>query len=285
MTTQIALLHPGEMGAAIGACAKAMGHTVGWAAHGRSEATRNRAIEAELKTYSTLGELIENADMVITVCPPAAANRTASEVAKTGFDGIYLDANAISPRSAQAVADTVEAGGATYVDGGIIGPPPCADGTTRLYLCGARAADAAAYFAGSKLEAVDIGRHRTAASALKMCYAAWTKGSSALLLAVRALARAEGVEDALCEEWNRSQPGLESNSESAASINAAKAWRFVGEMQEIASTFDDSRLSGDYHRAAAQTYASLAAYKNVSPPPTLEDVLQTMLAARDGAAH
>ena len=110
-----------------------------------------------MKTYSTLGELIENADMVITVCPPAAANRTASEVAKTGFDGIYLDANAISPPSAQAVADTVEAGGTTYVDGGIIGAPPYADGTTRLYLCGARAADAAAYFAGSKLKAVDIG--------------------------------------------------------------------------------------------------------------------------------
>ena len=177
----------------------------------------------------------------------------------------------------------MEAGGASYVDGGIIGPPPYADGTTRLYLSGARAAETAAYFAGSKLEAIDIGGHRTAASALKMCYAAWTKGSSALLLAVRALARAEGVEDALCEEWHRSQPGLESNSESAASLNAAKAWRFVDEMQEIACTFDDRRLSGDYHRAAAQTYASLAAYKDVSPPPTLDEVLQTMLAARDDA--
>ena len=283
MTTRIALLHPGEMGAAIGACAKAMGNTVGWAAHGRSEATRNRAIEAELKTYSTLGELIENADMVISVCPPAVANRTASETAEIGFKGIYLDANAISPRSAEAVAGIVEAGGASYVDGGIIGPPPYGDATTRLYLSGARAAEITACFAGSKLEAIDIDGHRTAASALKMCYAAWTKGSSALLLAVRALAKVEGVEVALCAEWNRSQPGLESNSESAASLNAAKAWRFVGEMREIADTFDDKSLPGDYHRAAAQTYASLAAYKDVSPPPTLDEVLQTMLAARDDA--
>ncbi|MCZ6892560.1 MAG: DUF1932 domain-containing protein [Gammaproteobacteria bacterium] len=283
MTRPIALLHPGEMGAAIGACAHAAGYPVGWVAEGRSDATRNRAHKAELKTFPTLGDLIGNTDIVISICPPSVADRTASEVAKFGFKGIYLDANAISPRSAEAVAGIVEAGGASYVDGGIIGPPPYADGTTRLYLSGARAAETAAYFAGSKLEAIDIGGHRTAASALKMCYAAWTKGSSALLLAVRALARAEGVEDALCEEWHRSQPGLESNSESAASLNAAKAWRFVDEMQEIACTFDDRRLSGDYHRAAAQTYASLAAYKDVSPPPTLDEVLQTMLAARDDA--
>ena len=281
MTIRIALVHPGEMGATIGACAKAAGHTVGWVTGGRSNATRIRASAAQLETYATLDDLVKNADMVIAVCPPAAAQGMANEISKLGFNGIYLDANAISPRSAGDIADTVEAGGAAYVDGGIIGPPAHETGTTRLYLSGARAGETAACFAGTNLEATDIGPQRTAASALKMCYAAWTKGSSALLLAVRALAQAEGVEEALCGEWNRSIPGLESRSESAAASNASKAWRFVGEMHEIAGTFDDNRLSGDYHRAAARTYAALAAYKNAATPPTLDEALQTMLAARD----
>ena len=101
----------------------------------------------------------------------------------------------------------------------------------------------------------DVG----AASALKMAYAAWTKGSSALLIAVRALAIREGVDGALHAEWERSQPGLGARSESAVAGNARKAWRFVGEMEEIAATFAAAGLPAGFHEAcAASTTASAA---------------------------
>ena len=110
-------------------------------------------------------------------------------VAGAGFGGLYLDANAIAPATAREVAGIVEGGGATFVDGGIIGPPPSAEGGTRLYLSGPRAAEVRRLFAGTDLD-VRVLEGETTASALKMAYAGWTKGTAALILAVRGLARA-----------------------------------------------------------------------------------------------
>jgi len=87
-----------------------------------------------------------------------------------------------------------------------------------------------------------------------MAYAAWTKGTAALLLAIRALARVEGVEDALLAEWERSQPDLPGGSEAAARSAVAKGWRWVGEMEEIADTFAAAGLPDGFHRAAAEIY-------------------------------
>jgi 3-hydroxyisobutyrate dehydrogenase-like beta-hydroxyacid dehydrogenase len=264
MSKQIALLHPGEMGVTVGVCAKTAGHEVGWVASGRSEATRRRADTAGLVAFPSLDGLLDSSDMVISICPPSAAKTTAAMVAELGYHGLYVDANAISPRTAATVAKTVAATGATYVDGGIIGPPAREAGRTRLYLSGARAADVAACFSGTRLQAIDIGESPSAASALKMCYAAWTKGSAALLLAVGALARAEHVESALRAEWARSLPDLARRLETSAAGNAAKAWRFEGEMHEIADTFEANALPGDFHRAAAETFALLNEYKGVA---------------------
>ena len=132
--------------------------------------------------------------------------------AATGYDGLYLDANAVSPATAREIAEAATQGGARFVDGGIVGPPAVRPGTTQLYLSGDGAPEMAALFAGSALEAVDLEAEIGAASALKMCYAGFTKGSAALLLALRAAARAYGVEGGLLGEWARSQPGLEKRS-------------------------------------------------------------------------
>jgi len=283
MTMRIALLHPGEMGVTVGVCAKTAGHEVGWVASGRSEATRRRADTAGFAAFPDLGGLLHASDMVISVCPPSAAKTTARTVAERRFRGLYVDANAISPRTAESVAKTIATAGAVYVDGGIVGPPVREEGTTRLYLSGPRAADVLACFTGSALEAIDIGESPNAASALKMCYAAWTKGSTALLLAVGALARAEHVESPLQAEWARSLPNLARRLESSAAANAPKAWRFEGEMREIADTFEANGLSGDFHRAAAETFALLREFKDVAGTPHLDEVLQLML--RQEAAH
>jgi 3-hydroxyisobutyrate dehydrogenase-like beta-hydroxyacid dehydrogenase len=220
--------------------------------------------------------LVRRADVILSICPPHAALDVGRAVADQGFRGIYVDANAVAPGTARDIATLVEAAGATFVDGGIIGPPPERAGTTRLYLAGRAAPRVAAAFAGSSLEAIVLDGPPGAASALKMAYAAWTKGSAALLMAVRALATAEGVDDALVREWARSLPELPARSEAAVRGNARKAWRFVGEMEEIAATFGAAGLPDGFHRAAAVVYERLAGYKDSGEPPPLPEVAKAL---------
>jgi 3-hydroxyisobutyrate dehydrogenase-like beta-hydroxyacid dehydrogenase len=281
MNRRIGILHPGQMGVTVGAAARAAGAWVGWASEGRSEDSRGRADGAGLEDCGTLSALAEKSEMLISVCPPAAATELAGRVAAEGFSGIFVDANAISPETARQVCEIVEGGGASFVDGGLIGPPALKEGTTRLYLSGAGAPAVAEVFGGSILTAAAIGPTPGAASAMKMCYAAYTKGSTALLMAIRALAAAEGVDTALMQEWALSQQGLEARSERAVRNNAFKAWRFAGEMLEIGATFEAAGLPGGFHRAASDVYRRLAGYKDCDPAPEVADVVSTLLSAED----
>jgi 3-hydroxyisobutyrate dehydrogenase-like beta-hydroxyacid dehydrogenase len=246
----IGLLHPGDMGAAVGAALAGAGHEVLWASDGRSEASARRAAEAGLTDVGDVGGVLARAQVVFSIVPPHAAREVAG--AARDYAGVWVDANAIAPATARAVA----AGVARYVDGGIVGPPPHRAGTTRLYLSGAGAADVAALLDGTPLEAIDLGPDPTAASAIKMAYAAWTKGSAALLLATRELAERLGVGDALAAENARSQPGLDARWESARASARAKGWRWIGEMEEIARAFADAGLPPGFHQAAADVYRS-----------------------------
>ena len=150
-------------------------------------------------------------------------------------------------------------------------------GTTRLYLSGPGADDAARLFAGSPLEAIVLDGDVGAASALKMCFAAWTKGTRALLVAVRAVAAAERVDGALLQEWAVSLPDLPGRSEGAARGTAAKAWRFVGEMHEIAQTFAAAGLPAGFHQAAAEVYDRMARFQDAEAAPTLEEVVTAVI--------
>jgi 3-hydroxyisobutyrate dehydrogenase-like beta-hydroxyacid dehydrogenase len=258
--TTIGLLHPGEMGAAVGQCLAGAGHRVLWVPDGRSPATAARAAAAGLTGVGGgLAELVRRAEVILSVAPPHAALDIARQVG--GFGGVYVDANAISPATAREVAGIIATGGASYVDGGIIGTPPVAPGFIRLYLSGARAGEVQRLFAGGAVDARVIGGDDlvggdalVAASAVKMAYASWTKGSAALLLAARALARAEGVEQALLAEWGISQPGLTERSARAAGSAAAKGWRWVAEMEEIAAAMAAAGLPDGFHQAAAEIY-------------------------------
>ena len=284
--TTVGLLHPGEMGSVVGAVAHAAGARVVWASDGRGRETRERAAAAGLEDVGALAALVGPSEVVLSVCPPDAALDVAQAVMAHRFTGLYVDANAVSPKTARAIAGTVERAGATYVDGGIVGPPPRKPGTTRLYLSGSAAPRAASLFGGGPLEAVVLSGPAGAASALKMAYASWTKGTSALIMAVRALAIAEGVDAALLAEWHRSHPDLPKRSEDAARGSARKAWRFVGEMEEIAATFADAGLPEGFHRAAAELYGKLASYKDASAPPSIAEVAAALgLAQRDRDAR
>jgi 3-hydroxyisobutyrate dehydrogenase-like beta-hydroxyacid dehydrogenase len=273
MATTVGLLHPGDMGSVVGACAKAAGGRVLWASEGRTGDTCARAAAAGLEDVGHVAALVAASDVILSVCPPHAALDLAREVAARRFAGLFVDANAVAPATAREIGVIVEGGGATFVDGGLIGPPPRAAGSTRLYLSGREAKRAVALFEASALEAIAVNDVPGAASALKMVYAAYTKGSSALLMAIRALAATEGVDEALLAEWRRSQPELPKRSESAARDNARKAWRFVGEMEEIAATFEAAGLPGGFHEAAAVIYQRLAGYKDAATPPAMADLV------------
>jgi len=280
----VGLLHPGEMGAAVGGCLVSVGHEVLWDPAGRSRATTGRALAAEL-TGVAIGRLVAKSSVILSICPPHAALDVARQVADAGYTGCYVDANAISVATAEQVAGIVTAAGAAYVDGGIIGQPPEVAGHTRLYLSGPRADEVRVLFNRSRLDARVAEGPLYAASTVKMAYAAWTKGSSALLLAARALARAGGVERTLLAEWSLSQKGLGDQSERSASAAAAKGWRWVAEMEEIAASMAAAGLPPGFHEAAADIYDRASRAQTpatrppaaTEPPSTLDSIMSALM--------
>ncbi len=270
------ILHPGEMGISIAATMGNSGHEVNWVTEGRSAATRERAAEHNLRAVPDLATLCAEADALVSVCPPAAAETVAMDVLATGFRGLYLDANAIAPQRACRMARAMEAAGVTFVDGSIIGGPAWQPGKTWMVLSGEAAVDAAALFAAGPLETRILEGAVGRASALKMVFASWTKGTTALLAAVLGTAESLGVRDELVQQWSRSGMDLVEQAPARTRGVTAKAWRFVGEMEEISATFAGAGLPGDFHQGAAEVYRRMADFKDASALPELESVLEAL---------
>jgi len=254
-TMIVGILHPGAMGSAVGRCIQA---DVVWGSEARSAATAERAARSGFRDVVTLAAVAAESEMVISICPPAAAETVAEEVSDAGFDGVYVDANAIAPETSRRISMLFP----DYVDGGIIGGPPVGPGETRLYLSGPKSREVAVLFQGSSLEARPMGDEIGLASALKAAYAGWTKGSAALLLNQGAYAQAEGVLDLLFDEFDLSIPGLSDRLRNTAGRVGLKAWRFVGEMGEIATAMGDRNLPAGFHQAARSIYAGLEDLKD-----------------------
>ena len=255
----VGVLHPGAMGATVVSALVQIGQSVLWDSTHRSEATIRRAEEAGAQACESLAELCERCDVLISVCPPENALELAISIADLNYLGRYVDVNAVSPGTAMQIALLFPD---RFVDGGIIGPPATTSGTTRLYLSGPGAPEIVQLFDTSLLEARVLDGSETAASALKMCYAAWTKGSAALLLNSRALAEALGVGQALDTEWAISQPRVLERAQTTATGTAPKAWRFAGEMDQIAATFAATGLPDGFHEGAADFYGRLTQFKD-----------------------
>lgn len=283
--TNLGILHPGQMGISVAASAKNSGCTVYWVGAGRSAQSHVRANQQGLRDAGTLAELCHVSEIIVSVCPPHAAEEVAADVMEQGFQGIFVDANAISPQRAQNIAALVTKGGATFVDGGIIGGPAWKPGTTWLYLSGPAAQQAANAFAAGPLGIEVMGDEIGKASALKMCYAAYTKGSTALLVAVFGAAEVLGVREALMAEWGRD--GAKGGQENERRVRevTAKAWRFTGEMEEIAATFAAAGMPSGFHEAAADIYERLAGFKEAAATPAVEQVLAALHAPSKSAVH
>jgi 3-hydroxyisobutyrate dehydrogenase-like beta-hydroxyacid dehydrogenase len=280
MGVTVGLLHPGEMGANVGATIAAGGARVLWASTERSAATGARARKLGLEDAGTLRKVVEAGRVIVSVVPPHGALDLARAVAALGFRGLYVDANAVAPEAAREIGRIVEGAGARFVDGGIIGPASGKPGAARIYLSGPAAPEIAPLFAAGPVDAIVLEAPAGAASAVKMAFAGWNKGSQALLAAIRAFAIAEGVDGALLAEWKISMPEVPARSERAFSDNARKAWRFVGEMDEIARALARTGLPPGFHEAAREVYERLAGYKDTPTPPSVDEAAKALLRKR-----
>lgn len=273
---KVGIINPGAMGISIAASARAAGNDVYWASNGRSAATRQRAEHHSLVEVDTLAELCAVCDVIICVCPPHAAESVAEAASAAGFRGLYCDGNAIAPALSQAIGGRLEAARVEYVDGSIIGPPAWQAGTTRFYLSGRSAARIADLFAGAATEVVVIGDEVGKASALKMVFAAQTKGFTALLAAIQGAAEQLGVRKDLDREWARRDPEVAQQRVKQVRNVTGKAWRFASEMQEIAATFESARMPPGFFEAAHEVYRRMARFKDVDETPELDAVLAAL---------
>lgn len=277
---EIGFLHPGVMGVSVAASLKASGAVVSWCSAGRSAETRARADEHGLVDRGTLDALCARCGILFSICPPHGAEQLAQDVAAAGFKGIFVDANAISPHRMARIAAGLEAAGVRVVDGGIVGPPAWKPDDTLMVLSGAAAEAVAARFTAGPLVVRAIGAEVGQASVLKMCFAARTKGLTALVAAVLATAEHYGVRDQLPLLWEaRGKPSALDEWDRQVRVGAGKAWRFAGEMDEIAETLGAAGQPEGFHRAAADLYRRLDRFKNQADAITLDDVLADLLSA------
>ena len=273
---KIGILHPGQMGISIAASAASSGNQIYWVSESRSDKTRLRAEKHDLIEVGSLPELCQTSEVIFSVCPPHAAEDVAKSVVENDFKGYYLDANAIAPQRATKIGQMMENNNIHFIDGGIIGGPAWIPKETRLYLSGRDANAIAECFSSGPLETKTIGDEIGKASALKMCFAAYSKGTTALLTAILATAESLGVRDELYQQWGIDDADFVNQVEGRATRVTAKAWRFEGEMYEIASTFQDAGLPNGFHEAAAEVYHRLAGFKDAEQHPALDEVLTAL---------
>jgi 3-hydroxyisobutyrate dehydrogenase-like beta-hydroxyacid dehydrogenase len=231
----VGLLFPGDMGAAVG---NAVSGAVLWASEGRSEATRRRA--AGFTDVGSVSELVRSSDVVLSICPPAIAEDVARQVFDLGFDGVYVEANAISPERMRRIA----AFGPRVVDGSII-----AARGINLYLAGEGAEQVAELFGDDEVRAIALDAPVGAASGLKMAFGGWNKIGIALTAQAHAIARAYGATEQLEDE------GVPADR---LQWVADRAWRWAPEMEEIADLCRELSLSEAIPRGAASFYRDLS---------------------------
>jgi len=257
----IALVGAGSMGSAVGKLLSASGARVLTTLEGRSAASAARAREAGMED-ATLDELAAS-DFILSIVPPAVALDTAERLApaltRAASKAVYIDCNAISPQTVATIAQTVDATGAAFVDGGIIGMPS----SPKLYFSGPHAPQASALGdAGLAVRLLDgpVG----AASALKMSYAGITKGLTAIGSAMSLAAMRNGAGQALLDELAESQPEISAWLASNVPRMPPKAYRWVAEMEEIAAFIGDGFAEHRIYEGAAGLYARLATDKTAT---------------------
>ncbi|MCX4718131.1 NAD(P)-dependent oxidoreductase [Streptomyces virginiae] len=253
--TTVTVLHPGSMGAAVAAQVVAAGHEVLWVPDGRSEATRERAVQAGAVAVDSLATALHRSSVVLSICPPQAAEDVATLVADHDFAGVYVDANAINPQRMKYIAGEV-CPGTVVLDGAIFGPPPGGLRTARLYLAGDQQAVGIVeeLFKGTHVEPRRASGDIGSASALKMAFASYQKAARTLAGVAHALATTHGVGAELTAEAESMASSILSDPDYLPSV-AARAWRWAPEMEDVAETLRAADLPTEIAEATVAVLA------------------------------
>lgn len=253
----VGILSPGDMGQAIAAVLNQHGLRTIAALDDRSERTRRLAAEANIQDVGSLKQLVAESDVVLSVLVPAAAILAAEQIAEAiqavGTHILYADCNAIAPHKAKNIEQIILSGGGQFVDASIIGPPPCVPNRTRIYASGSQAG-VFEQLQDYGLDVRVIGDEIGQASGLKMCYAALTKGLTAIGTELLIAAHRLGLDEQLWSEFSGSQKELANFLTCSVASMTPKAHRWVGEMEEIAETFQALGLTELTFQGAADVY-------------------------------
>lgn len=257
----VGLLSPGDMGHVVGQVLLRHGLPVLTCLQGRSERTRMLSRQAGIAEVPTYEQLVRETDMLLSILVPEVALDTARTVAQalrhTGTTTFYADCNAVSPRTTQAIADVITDVGSRCIDAGIIGSPPRKEGSTRFYASGPDV-EVFAELGRYGLDVRPLGLEIGQASGIKMCYAAFTKGTTALATTLLTVAHSMGLYEPLVQEFQQSQGERYRTLERQIPTMPPRAGRWIGEMEEIAQTFADAGLTPKFHQGAADLYRFVA---------------------------
>ena len=249
-----------------------MGHAIGrelrqheWdviaCLEGRSERTQKLSKQAGIRAVPDLRQLVTEADFLLSILVPASAESAANKIVnaiRTVKSSVhYVDCNALSPQTVKRIGAVFDQIDNPFSDASIIGFPPGTGDTPRLYISGPRAEEINV-LDGNGVAVKVIGNEIGQASGLKMCYAALTKGTFALYYALAIVADRMDLLGELLAEFEFSQPEPLQRMQNSLPRLPAKAWRWSGEMQQIAATFEQVGVTPKFHQAAAEIYRSIS---------------------------
>jgi 3-hydroxyisobutyrate dehydrogenase-like beta-hydroxyacid dehydrogenase len=276
----VGLMHPGSMGAAFAAQLRSKGTTVLWCPTGRSESSRQRAEQASMEPVTSLTDLLERVDVLLSLCPPAAAEDVAAQVAAHGFRGTYVEANAITPRRVRNIAECLPY--AAVVDGAVVGSPPVGGKSPTLYLAGPReqVVRLEDLFAGTDVQTHPLGDDIGQASALKLAYSSYQKASRVLAAVAYGLADANGVSDELLHIASK-RTGSYLTETAYIPKTASRAWRWAPELEDAADLLVETGLPGHLMHAVAEVLHSWDEARDTSL--TISEALALLRDDRDAA--
>lgn len=256
----VGILSTGDMGHSVGRVLREGGFDVVTCLTGRSERTRQLAGEAEIRDIPEMDDLVREVDLILAILVPdqakPLARQAAASIKRTGTQPAYADCNAIAPNTSKQIDEIISSAGGRYIDAGIIGGPPSQDEQTRFYASGPHE-DILTQLDGFGILVRPMGGEVGRASGIKMCYASVTKGTVALHAAVLTTAESLGLSRELLAELEESQGQRLRAMESIKTLSA-KAFRWVGEMEEIAATYESAGVTPHFHQGAAEIFRMIA---------------------------
>ena len=286
----VGVMSPGDMGSGVGGVLVRSGLRVITSLKGRSEASSTRAAEQGIVDVGSLDDVVASSDLILSILVPsealAFAASAAESIVRTNRHVAFADCNAVSPATGVKIGKIITASGGMFIDAGIIGGSPRTGAIPRFYASGEHAGILAEL--DGKGMSVPVMRGAIGrASGLKMLYAALTKGTAALHASTLMAAKSLGLFDDLIHELEQSQSGTVTAMGRVNSISA-QAFRWIGEMEEIASTFENAGVTPNIHAGAAETFQKISDSSigrervgTVDQDRTLEDTVAAMLVKLD----